>query len=104
TGPVTDEAHVMPVAPPAVDVDRQGDPQGSIGAQPREVGQQFAINGSRVRLGEVVGMRDEARQAILLADDVDLLLPKIDRIVPQDVKERVVLNGRQRKLENLSDE
>src|SRR6266403_5118294 len=49
-------------------------------------------------------MDDEAHQAMLRGDEGDLTLPEIDRVVGQDVEEGIILRGRQRELEDVTDE
>src|SRR6266403_3766356 len=48
-------------------------------------------------------MDDEAHQAMLRRDEGDLTLPEIDRVVGQDVEEGIILGGRQRELEDVTD-
>src|ERR1700678_244228 len=49
-------------------------------------------------------MRDKTHQAVSLAQQGELLLPKVNRIVVQDLKERIILTGRQRYLQYFADE
>ena len=89
---VRDDGHVLPIRH-----------HGSIspGMRPtrgirREVFAQLEqrdVQPERARLREVVGMRQERDQPVLFADVVNLLLPERDRVVAQDVKQRVILNA-----------
>src|SRR5580658_13391 len=47
-------------------------------------------------------MHDKTHQAISLANHAKLFLPKVNRILAQDVNERVVLDGCQREFKNIS--
>src|SRR5262245_48592622 len=47
-------------------------------------------------------MRNEAGEAVSLRDELELFLPQLDRMVFEDLKERVVLRGRQRQLDHFA--
>src|SRR5258708_2496033 len=49
-------------------------------------------------------MHDEAGQAVLVGDHVELTFPEVDRVVMQDVEQGIVLDGRDRELEDPPDE
>jgi len=49
-------------------------------------------------------MNDRADEAVFLGNRVDLLLPQIDRVVVQDVEQGIILDRRERELENLPNE
>ena len=49
-------------------------------------------------------MDDETGETMVLGNEGDLPLPEIDRIVVQDMEERVVLRRGQRQLEDTADE
>ena len=65
---------------------------------------QLEIDAPCPLLDEIVGMRNETDQAVSRPNQIDLLLPQADRVIPQDVKERIVLNRCQRQLKNVADE
>src|SRR5437667_6946394 len=49
-------------------------------------------------------MHDEAGQAVMFGDRLELALPEVDRVVVQDVEQGVVLGGRERELEDPAQE
>ena len=53
---------------------------------------------------DVVWMDDKARKAVAVTNRGELLLPHVDRVIVQDVEQGVILDRRDRKLQNPSDE
>src|SRR5256885_10555615 len=51
---------------------------------------------------DVVRMDDEGRQAVAVADRLELLLPHVDRVIVQDVEQGVILDRRDRKSTRLN--
>src|SRR5262245_26287040 len=49
-------------------------------------------------------MRDEANQTVPRENELDLSLPKSDRVVADDVKERIILGRRERQFQDVADE
>src|SRR5208283_5157995 len=49
-------------------------------------------------------MNDEGDQPVMFPDEGNLLFPQFDRVVIENLKERVVLRARHRKLNDLSNE
>src|SRR3989441_859002 len=97
-------SHLASFPPPLIDFPRKSDPEEAVGAQLGETAQQCLIRFSRSVLNYIVGMNEKAHQAMLLGDESDLSPPELNRVVVQDVEERVVLHCRQRQLQNLTDE
>src|ERR1017187_3678167 len=60
------------------------------------------LTGTRTR--DVIGMHDEADQAVLLHDFIDLPLPQLNRIIIKNVKQRVVLDRSHGQFQYLSHE
>src|SRR5437867_3644553 len=58
----------------------------------------------RALLMDVVGMDVKTDQTMFLGDESDLSFPQFDRIIVQNMEERVVLCRCQRKFEDLADE
>src|SRR5215472_17908905 len=52
----------------------------------------------------VVWMDNDVDQSMALQDELDLLFPEIERVIVQDVKQRVVLRDRNRQLHKFLDE
>ena len=91
------------LAPPAVDFAGGGDPDILVLAELDEVVQQ-RFEDARWRVHDVVRMNDEAHQSVLVKDGAGLPLPDVDGVVVQDVEEGVILDGRDRDLEDVADE
>src|SRR5205814_3440155 len=77
---------LRPVPPPAVNLAGSGDPNPFVSPQIIEVRQQSFVNRSFPRAAHIIGMHNETDQTVLLQDQIDLLLPQIDRIVVENVE------------------
>src|SRR5688572_10406057 len=91
---VADQRHLTPISPPAVDLTGQRDPEVMPIAAFVQIPQQLDVDVTFPSTGNVIRMRDHADESVVAADQVDLLLPQINRVVVEDVEERVVLDRR----------
>src|SRR5580704_2605626 len=67
-----------------------------------QVCEELLIDLARSFLSDIIRMDYKTGHSMLLADQPDLLLPKIRRVLLKDMKESVVLRCSHRDLENLS--
>src|SRR6478672_10766648 len=85
--------HLVSVSPPCVNLARKGKPQPVTIAKFGQMAKQIDVHVALATANHVIRMRDDADQPVVLADQANLLFPQRDRVVVQDVKQRVVLNG-----------
>ena len=52
----------------------------------------------------IIRVNNKAHESLSYSDEIKLLRPQIDRIVIQDVKERIVLHCHDRKLDDFANE
>src|SRR5262245_55924674 len=102
--PVADDSHFAALPPPRVDLAGEGHPDSALPAQLREMLQESPVRGLRLLLDDVVGMDQQTGQTVSFHNGVELVSPNINRVVVQDVEQRVVLGRREGKLQHTSDE
>src|SRR5262249_44847908 len=98
------ERHALSIAPPGVDLGWQCHPNPVPLAKVGQIRQEFLIDMAFARADQVVGMDDDADQTMVGGNQLNLCPPQLDRIVAEDMKQRVVLSGRQRQLEDFANE
>src|ERR1700691_5490638 len=100
---VFDNGHAASRSPPTIDLARTCEPDGFPPAQFAQHGEQVFVDRLCLRLDNVVGMNYETRQAVLGEYQFELDSPQVDRMLVQDVKQRIILNGSKRQFEDVSD-
>ena len=90
------------LAPPFVDFSREGEPDVTLGANLAEVLQKLSIYGLWSFLDDIVGMNEKTDQSVSCSHHFDFALPQGDRVVLQNVEERVVLRGSYGKLQHVA--
>src|SRR5215469_6857670 len=56
----------------------------------------------RATFNQIIRVGKKAHQSVSFSDESQLLLPKLNRIVIQDVKKRIILCSRERKFDDFS--
>src|SRR5437879_10298843 len=90
------QSRLPSLAPPLVDFSGERNPDLPLGTQPGEMVEQHLVRVPRALLMDVVGMDVKSDQAMFLGDESDLSFLQLDRIIVQNMEERVVLCRGQR--------
>src|SRR5215469_3384866 len=99
---VLDKSHLRSFSPPPVDFSGKGHPDTIVLLQSSEIVEQGLVHLALSCFEDIVGMDDEIHETMVLHDQGDLLLPPVERIVVENVKQGVVLGHRHRKFEQFS--
>src|SRR6185436_9407356 len=91
-------------SPPVCDVAGKGYPQVASIAQGTETREEKFVHVARALVDEIVRMANEAHQPMPRPDHLDLLFPNRGCVVVKNVKQRIVLHGRERKLHEIANE
>ena len=97
------QAHLVSASPPIVELAGKRNPHCGLPAELIKASQQGEIKVACRFVEQIVWMNDEADQTMLVADQFDLLFPKVHRALSQDIEERVVLRGDNGDLQDLAD-
>src|SRR5277367_675068 len=97
------QLHLASSPPPLIDFAGQRHPDFVVCNDLSQIGEQRLIHCARLRGRQIIGMRDETDQSVSFLKQGDLLLPEVNRIFIQYLKERIVLAGGERNLQNLAD-
>src|SRR5207253_9720355 len=101
---VANDFHLASLPPPTIHLAGKGNPHLPLLTHLSEMLHESLIGRSGPFLDDVVRMNEKAGQAVLLCDGGDLPLPQLDRVVVQDVEQGIILDRRERKLEDPPDE
>ena len=101
---VSTKAHACSLPPPSVDFARLCNPYAPLVSKLTEISQESFVRLPFPAADDVVGMDDEAHQAVIFHDEFRLPLPQVNRVVSQDVKQRIVLRRGDREFQQLPDE
>src|SRR6266571_4722107 len=89
---VFNQPHFGSLSPPTIHFTRSCCPDALFFPQARQETEQSLIYGSLRRSDHIVWVDNEADQSVLLHDDLDLLFPKIDRKIIENIKQGVILS------------
>src|SRR5260370_36886136 len=89
--PLRHKFHLAPRSPPAIDFSRQCHPDLLPGDYLSQVIEQRFVDLASALTNQIVRMRSETHQSILLPDESELFLPQIKRLIVQNVKYRIIL-------------
>src|SRR6266478_9249269 len=87
------QSHPSPQTPPIIDLLREGNPNASLLAQTREMSEQPNVCISRFALDYIIGVDNKVKQPVLLRNGIDLINPQIDRKLPENIKQRIILHN-----------
>ena len=93
TASLPDQPHLISASPPVIDLAGQRDPHFGLLTNLGEARQQTGVDVAGALIEQVIGMHNEANQTVLLKNKFDLLLPKIHRVLAEDIEQSVVLRG-----------
>src|SRR5271154_3975422 len=97
------QLHLASSPPPLIDFAGQCHPEFVVFNDLSQIGEQRLIHSACLRGRQIIGMGDETDQSVSFLKQGDLLLPEVNRIFVQYLKERIVLAGGERNLQNLAD-
>src|ERR1700737_798835 len=97
------QTHLTSGPPPVVDLRWKGSPNFFIFNQLSQISEQRFINSARASLNQIIRMGNKAHQPVSLTQERQLLLPKIYRIVVENMEERIILGGGERQLDYFTD-
>src|SRR5258707_861870 len=98
------QLHLAPLSPPATPFPRKNCPDLFVSNNLSHVMEQRLINVAFPPLRKVIRVGNKTHQSVSSPDESQLFLPKLQRIVIQNMKERIILSGSERKLEDFANE
>src|SRR5258708_13322465 len=98
------QLHLAPRSPPAIHFSRQNCPDLFVSNNLSQVIEQRLINVAFPPLRKVIRVGNKTHHSVSSPDESQLFLPKVQRIVIQNMKERIILSGSERKLEDFANE
>src|SRR5579871_6166792 len=93
------DAHLPPFAPPARRLAGQGLPQFFRGAFLGKESEKALVDAAGAVFDHVIRMNDKGREAMARGDGVHFRFPQVERILAEDVEQRIILRGGERELE-----